>query len=540
VLPDLALTLAQCIRESQPVLLGSRDPSSPSCVKVMKTGSIGDSVPPLPVDVDGGPGSAIGGLIFIDRSTISTATVDFLWHQTRLRRFLENRQDANDRALQFAAELAARTRELAQAVDRWNSVPAHLSAASVRDERSWPMYCFSNLDRAITSRDLAGAKRWSKELAAAAFALEDLHRWYAFLIANHLTALDFQQRCETVFASTQVAQPVYEPMRSISQLPAGVLGLNGIGNYYEVERQAEFLLGPPPEFLASAGFVEPEAVWLAPHVRPVFIKAGSVLSSANRRTWARAAQTPYERSYLVSMLHRAADGDAVDQMCAALQRFDQTHPDATISELMGSIAYRGHSFAGLEWADRYQPELMSLNATGSPADLFLAAGRWTSNFNHRRDAYGMTFTLREALLRRKLDCIRATDMIGAIFRNSGNTRFGFVFWTAEDCAHSVAAYLGEQEGKPHTLIVDGLEDDAKLEVWPNAYFNGHRWPPGFDRNPTPYAAELYARGIDSYVWAEGYIIRGPHAGTLGRAKIPYSRTRTTTDFRQIFDGPYPR
>ena len=149
--------------------------------------------------------------------------------------------------------------------------------------------------------------------------------------------------------------------------------------------------------------------------------------------------------------------------------------------------------------------------------------------------------LRDALEKRELDCVRATDMIGAIFRNAGRTRFGHVRWCAGTAAHSVAAYLGRDGDQSRTLIVDGLMPADKPEVWPDAYFHGHRWPPqpGVQNPPTPYAVELYARGLDNYIWAEGYVIRGPHAGWLTTSRIPYSTHRRADSSRKVFDGPYP-
>ena len=113
-------------------------------------------------------------------------------------------------------------------------------------------------------------------------------------------------------------------------------------------------------------------------------------------------------------------------------------------------------------------------------------------------------------------------MIGAIFRNAGRPRFGNVRWSAATGGHSVAAYLAPGTKKLEPRIVDGLNPPEQPEVWPNCYFHGHAWPPGLENNAPPYAAEVYARGIDSYIWLEGYIIRGPNAGKLMNAEIPYS------------------
>src|SRR5262249_38135850 len=119
------------------------------------------------------------------------------------------------------------------------------------------------------------------------------------------------------------------------------------------------------------------------------------------------------------------------------------------------------------------------------------------------------------------------------------TRFGHVRWCAETNAHSVAAYFGVENEKVAPLIEDGLNPSDKPEVWPDCYFHGHAWPAGLSGNPTPYAVELYARGLDSYIWLEGYIIRGPNAGQLTSAPIPYSTRHLEGGTKKVFEGPYP-
>jgi hypothetical protein len=131
-------------------------------------------------------------------------------------------------------------------------------------------------------------------------------------------------------------------------------------------------------------------------------------------------------------------------------------------------------------------------------------------------------------------------MIGAIFRNAGRPRFGHVRWCCETGAHSVAAYLGADHDKLQTRVVDGLMPPETPEAWPSCYFHGHAWPPGLENNTQPYAVELYVRGLDSYIWAEGYIVRGPNAGWLTTAAIPYSTHRQQQSTRKVFNGPYPK
>ena len=122
--------------------------------------------------------------------------------------------------------------------------------------------------------------------------------------------------------------------------------------------------------------------------------------------------------------------------------------------------YRGHSFAGLEWGDRYQPELVQAADEIKPDETDLQAlmdaCRWTNHFYRSPATYSPILTLRAALEQKKLDCVRSTDMIGAIFRNAGRTRFGHVRWCSETGAHSVAAYLGVENEHLKTQLVDGL------------------------------------------------------------------------------------
>jgi len=241
------------------------------------------------------------------------------------------------------------------------------------------------------------------------------------------------------------------------------------------------------------------------------------------------------------MLDRAWRSDAAEQLCEAVRRFDVNHPNAPVQELMGTLMYRGHSFGGLEWADRYQSTLMDMAGGnhGSEREAFMAAYRQTYGLYHDSTHYAPSLTLRAALEQKQLDCNRATDMIGAIFRNSGQSRFGHVRWCAGTMGHSVAAATIVEGAQRRVLLLDGLTHMDQPEVWPDAYFQGHAWPPGLENNPPPYAVELYARGLDNYIWAQGYIIRGPDAGTLTTAALPYLPGHRTVGSTKVYDGPYP-
>jgi len=246
------------------------------------------------------------------------------------------------------------------------------------------------------------------------------------------------------------------------------------------------------------------------------------------------------------MLFHAWSADVAEDMFGVLKKFDATHPHAAMGEMLGVLMYRGDAFAGLEWADRFQPDLRqaadSIAATTKDEDAFVAACRWTNQFYRSNVQYAATYTLRDAIEQKKLDCVRATDMMGAIYRDAGRPKFGNVRICAGTYAHSVGAYLGRTaDDKPRTILADGLDPKQQTPaLWPQCYFDGHAWPAGLENPAKPYSAELYIRGLDNYVWVEGYIIRGPNAGSFMTSRVPYSTHRPQETSQKLFAGPYPQ
>jgi hypothetical protein len=543
----LAAKVDEALKSSRPLLLGSRDPRGQSCVAVVHTGDVKDTVPANPGDWNGGPGTTMATLYYFDRQNNKSPLADYTWHQTRLKTYLQNESASNAQALKIAHELAEQSMAFYETACSWSVCPSDLAPVEYTRDNEWPSYCMAALDRAVRAHDLAQVRHSSGELAEAAMSLEDLHRWLGFLVENQLTALDFQSRCQTLFNNAELLHQSYDPQTTVSQFPAGVLSLNGLGNYYEVERQAERLFSMPIDRVSEITLNEhltPASMWVVPGVRDAFLKLEAVLSPENQKTWEQAAQTPYQHSYLINMLYRCTQANTTDEVAETLKKLDARLPHATVGELTSVLMYRGHSFAGLEWSDRFRPELMAaadeIKEDESDQDALLEACRWTNRF-YDPSNYGVTFTLRDALEHKRLDCVRATDMIGAIFRNAGRARFGHVRWCAETAGHSVAAYLGtDSNGHSDVSVADGLNPPAEPEHWPDAYFHGHAWPAGMTSNPTPYCVELYIRGLDSYIWAEGYIVRGPNAGELTTASIPYSTHRKDAATTKVFDGPYPQ
>ena len=542
-LTAMADVLKSSLNASRPVLLGSRDPNGPSCVTVVLTGQTVGKVPDNSGDWDGGPGTKLATIFILDRQNIDSAAADFNWHQTRFRTVLKNQDISNQPALDAAEDFEIRASAFSEAARQWTSIPAELDATEFEARDNWPSLCLASLNSAVKAHDLAGVQHWSQELATAAASLRDLHRWLKFLGENEVAALDFQAKCAPLFTNSDVAAVKYDRQSTLSNFPGGLLSLHGGANYYEVERQAEGLFKAPPSEWADSKF-DPtsNAGWVLPAIRDSYLKMESMLSEKNLQTWRKAARLPYERTYIFDMLDRARQSGATDQLAESLHRFNAAHSEATVGELMGELMYRGHSFAGLEWADRFQPVLLkaALDIHGSDLEAFNQAVTWTNNFYKEPDSvYGLTFTLRDALDYKKLDCVRSTDMIASLLRNSGHTRFGHIRWCAGTAGHSVAAFMGRSNDKPDIVIGDGLNPSSTVEHWPSAYFTEHAWPAGMEKNPNPYAVELYLRGLDNYIWSEGYIISGPNAGELVKTGIPYSTYRQQSADEKIFSGPYP-
>jgi hypothetical protein len=543
LLAKMSGNLDECMRVSRPALLGSRDPYGPSCIQIVLPGDVTGlaNAPGGTADLDGGPGTKIGWVILGVGPSRKSPLEDFTWHQGRLKTLLNNMAAGNGDPLRLSAELAKDANDFAQRLAACTSFPPGFSAAKFSLKNDWPSLCLSSLNEAVAARDLPAAKRWAAEFASAMLSLEDLHRWLDFLVANHLTALEFQAKCESLFAWADSRMPNYNPKSSTSAFPAGMLTLHGMGNYLEVERQAEQLFQVPKdrmELVADPNHITDASVWMPPRLREVFLQMEDKLSPANRRTWEQAARTPYEHAFLVNMLFRATRGGMVDQLGIVLGRLNAIKPDATLNELMSSLMYRGHSFGGLEWADCYQPQLMQAAAElhGNDEEAFLEAYKYTYGF-YRACSYGVTVTLRQAIEQRRLDCIRATDMLGDIYRESGRARLGHVRWSAGTNAHSVAAITANRDGQRKILLLDGMSPMDKPEVWPDAYLHGHAWPPGLENSDPPYCMELYTRGLDNYIWAEGYIARDTNAGTLMKAAVPYLRGREKTTTEKLSAEP---
>jgi hypothetical protein len=542
--PDLLGMLT----DSRMLLLGLRSPEAKSCVQ--------EDLGNLLIRCSGGGvGTRLADIHMSGVAQRKTPVADFEWMQTTLRQTYERMAAQNALVASRVVAAAARARDFAQALRLLEEMPSDLVPTMLPDFASWPTHCAAGVNTAIAAKDLPAARMWADELASALFGLADLHRWVAFLTTNSLDSLDFQSRCKGLYtACNNYFADGYDTRKALSNFPAGRVLMRGVHNFQEVEHQAEWLFRVPAEYVRTAvgGVAEPirdgvdavpAAVFMPPHLRATFLELREHLGDANRRLWDQAAGMPYERSYLANMLFRAKVAGTVDDLGTVLDRYEQASPAGEMASIMDVLFYRGDASGGAAWDDRFNAQLMKIAGSlkGPDEEVLLAAQRLTRGFFGGWENYEPADSLTQAIQTRKLDCLNATDMIAALYRNAGRGRLYGVRWSAGVVGHSVAAIeVKRREGVRHVLV-DGLTDPQIVsEDWPNAYYREHEWPAGYTGVAGDvYSVELMARGLDNYIWCEGYMVRGPDAGMLARAAVPYLPTHNETQTAKVYTGPYP-
>jgi hypothetical protein len=554
LLRQLTTEIPPALARSRNILLGQYSPGDPTCI----TQRLEDGRIHLQGSATGGAGQR---LMAFYREAPGTPLALYSWHQETLRPFLQNERKENAAALAQVQRLAATARELASVLRRepfraarrgthgpatgsptvglglWKPEPA---------AAAWPAECLRQLQTALAAGDARATHTWAEELAAATFGWADLHRWLDLLWSTHLTSLDFQARCRAAFLYAEAAGG--PPGWQESSLPVSGLVVAWGQNYLEVEHQAEGLYAPPDTAVASVTSNDlsdiPSARWMPVQVRPAFRWLRARLTPALQAVWDRAAETPFDRSYLANMLFRALHARALDRMSLALQRFGQAHATVTQAELMDVLFYRsGFYSSGFQWADRYDQRIIDKAAElmGEQEIVARRAQHLTNSLllGWQNYAAGVT-TLTESLDIGKLDCVRGTDMIGALYRDAGHGEYFVVRLRCGTAGHSIGAVPVERTGQRRLLLVDCLSPDQPSEVWPSAFFKDFTWPPGYPGSRGPlFCAELYARGLDGYLFAAGYVVRDENAGQLVRAALPYVPTAPEPGVIQAFAGPYP-
>ncbi len=540
LLVQLTTEMEPVLAASRHVLLGQRPGNDPTCI----TQRLEDNRILLQGSPTGGAGLR---LMAFYAETPDAPLALYAWSQEKLRPFLQSQRKTNTAALAGAEKLAATAHELAAEIRRDAGCLTPDIAAEGITSTAWPAECLRRLGTAIAAGEISSTQTWADELDAATFALADLHRWFDVLLGSHLTSLGFQARCREAFVYAASVNGATSATRE-SSLPAAGMMVAWGQNYLEVEHQAEGLFAPPEMAVAAVTSDDlssvPSARWMPPDVRHVFRWLRSRQSPAVQAVWDRAATTPLDRSYLANILFRAMTARAVDELSLALQRFEQSHRTVTQTELMDVLFYRsGFYSSGFHWADRYDRRILKEagDLVGDQEAVARQAHQMTNGLLKGWRNYGADMmTLTQALDIGKLDCVSGTDMIGALYRDAGHGEYAVVRLRCGTTGHSVGAIPIEREGERRLLIVDSLRPSPPSEVWPSAYFQELTWPEGFPGLHGPlFCAELYVRGLDGYLFAEGYVVRGESAGQLVRAALPYLPDAQKPGSARIFDGPYP-
>ena len=517
IVEDIPATLAA----SRRVLLGSRPSGDATCITQELDG---DRVM-LQGDPKGGPGLRFTAFC-AECPDAPLAVYD--WSQQQLKPWLETQRSDSIAVLAQTEALAALARELADDIHSGAalaSVP--LSDPDEQEAVAWPVLCLGRLSAALEARDAEATRVWANELAAATFGLADLHRWLDTLLRSHLASLDFQGLYRDAFEYAENNGPTARGQQSGDlRFPGPVIAWGQ--NYLEVERQAEQTFGAPPVMTSLATYHDlseaPAARWVFPEQRGAFLWLRSRLSPANRKTWDLAATSPWTHSYLAAVLYRAVLSETLDAVAIVLQRLDRVQPAADVEEMMDALFYRaGFHTSGFYWADRYDARL--LDAAGrilGPKDSVIRAAHAVAGnlLDGWKNYGGGVLTLQEALDTRKLDCVRGTDLIGALYRNAGQGRYYLVRLNFAVAGHSVAAVPVDANHPDHLLIVDSLEPNLPERYWPTPYLDEFTWPEGYPGPRGPlFSAELYTRGLNGYIFAEGYVVRGSNAGKHVRAPL---------------------
>ncbi len=536
LLAEVLRLIPDVTTRSRALLLGKRDPYGESCAKAPVLEQADHRIR-FPTDPQGGVGMRTTWVL-ASRLDVDDLHARYRWFQTDLRQYTGALRDANAVAQKNAERLAVLSRDLAAAIRAGRYPGTDIASGGGLQSAIWIGFCGASLADATAMADRRRTALWAAELEAATAHVADLHRWTAFLVGNQRDMLDFQVRCEALYHRDHPAWKVLADgtVPKPFGMPVGGLLKPMSENLLEVERQAERLFSVRRAYLERSLSGEmtarqggaasvPAARWMPPDLRATFVRLRSVLSAKHQALWDEAAASPYDQSYLANMLWRLRAVDCLDAMAEVLRRFDARHDPGTREALMDVLFYRGEMNTGLRWDERFDPRLMEA-AARLPGDT-LSVLRQAKHVVHERFGgwanYDYRPDLRAALDDGRMDCLSATGMLTSLARNAGVGGLYVLRWTAGAQAHSTGAAAVRRGPKVDILVADGLDrPDAPLELWPWAFLRGHPWPDGWPGHKWPlFAFELYARGLDSYVWAEGYVAKGPEAGGISQASIPY-------------------
>ena len=534
-LGEIGAELGPAVAASRAVLVGAGQPAA------WRRTAPDERAELYPVNAGGGPG---GRLLKMAKTPPESPLALYDWLQGPLRGFLADLRGRNVAARSRLTPVRVKVRRLADRLARHRAQALPRVEARAPAHAHWPGLCLARLHAAANDRDPVAARRWAGELLAVLEALDDLHRWLELLAGNDLAAIGFQARCRVGFAWT-AGMSNHDFLETMDSLPGCWLLPARIHNYFAIERlTGEWLR---MEIARSAtdraeGAAPASALWMPPRLRAPFLALRTRLAPRLCPVWDVAASSPYERSYLANMIARAEKAKCLPALAGVIERFARAYPDPTPSALMDVLFYRaGAATTCVDLADRYDPRLLSTAARISGADRAALAS--AHGAAHRlladdwRNYEGGPYTRKETLDQGKLDCLTGTGVLGALYGNAGRAG-GCVVRVA--CGVTGHTLFAARTAPGQIDLADCFTDRIVPDGWPAAFHGGLAWPEGYPGRRGPaFSVELAVRGLDNYVFAEGYVIRGPHAGERVRTALPYLPGRRTAGLSTQYSGPYP-
>ncbi|MCA8969491.1 MAG: hypothetical protein KDC95_06895 [Planctomycetes bacterium] len=539
-LTDLVLAVRAVAPRTRALLVGKRTKQAASCVTPLLRGSITDrvSIPPRPKMAFGGCATSLRLTSRRGRTPIE----DFEISQNETRPFLVERLDRSEREQKALEDVTRLVRQLSESLSSSidnGSDSSSMTRSEVPDGDDDVSQCLRELIDDLAAKRMADARHRVDNLAIHVERLTDLVRWLAFLDRNLLEALEFAARCRDQFvaADPYYRRQGYDTGSDFGRFPSGSALVHGEANYYEVERQAEGIFRVvEPCARGIEGVMLGEDPVALRHVLPTlwgaFRELRVGLPEAVRATLDDAASAPYARTRLTSVLFRGQSSGALPSMREALLALGRRRVRVGVHELFDVLTLRAGGYScGFEWGDRFDPRIVAFaKGVGGDADAMFMSAYRLAHANYDPSRYvGGTHTLRSALGSKAFDCIRATDLLEAIYRQAGGTRSVEVRECRGGPSHTVAGHVQRRAGTWTVAVADALRPRHE---------GATSWPEGYATSEVAYAVEVYEPGLDTAIWSAGYVVTGPASGTRIDAALPFVPERSERrEVRQYVRSP---
>ena len=164
--------------------------------------------------------------------------------------------------------------------------------------------------------------------------------------------------------------------------------------------------------------------------RDVFGKIEKSLPKKTQLVFSKIPCIPFESSALNSNLWRYKEEKQVDNLINSLKRYSSNYKVSTINGLMEVLSIaQGAWNSSASAEDRYRPEIIDAAKVvkGTPEEAILTAHQQGRKY-YVNGYRGSILNLHDAIKAKQYDCIRGSQLIAAIFANSGYCGVNPVRW----------------------------------------------------------------------------------------------------------------